>query len=115
MNEDDVARLARELAAAFLAAGNYTFSPNAASSAAGIAPVTGAELHDFVDDAGFAGLAVQAVGYEDGAAGPRIRVYVVYVRSIDRDLARLEREGWEGYPVVIKRTGLPRPLTGTRH
>jgi hypothetical protein len=58
------------------------------------------------DTPGFVAL---GVGEEGGQ--PNL---VIYVRSVNADLARLEREGWEGYPVVIKRTGLPRPLTGTR-
>jgi len=98
LNEADVARLAGQLAAVFLAAGNYTFSPSAASSVAGLAPASGAELHDFVDEAGFAGLAVQAVGYEEGAADPRIRVYVTRGR-------RLEVELPQGVGVVVTRVG----------
>jgi hypothetical protein len=58
---------------------------------------------------GAPGFVALGVGEERGQQS-----LVIYVRSVNRDLARLEREGWEGYPVVIKRTGLPRPLTGTR-
>jgi hypothetical protein len=58
---------------------------------------------------GIPGFVALAVSEDRG--GPNL---VIYVRSVTRDLARLARDGWEGYPVVIKRTGLPRPLTGTR-
>jgi len=54
------------------------------------------------------GFVALGVGEEGGRPS-----LIVYVRSVNSDLARLEREGWEGYQVVIKKTGLPRPLTGT--
>jgi len=98
LKEGDVARLARQLASALLEGGNYTFSPNAAGSVAGIAPASAEQLHEFVDDAGFAGLAVQAVGYEEGARDPRIYVYVTRGR-------RLEAELPQGVTVVVTRVG----------
>jgi hypothetical protein len=57
---------------------------------------------------GVPGFVALGVGEEGGQPS-----LVIYARSVNRDLVRLERDGWEGYPVIIKRTGLPRPLTGT--
>jgi hypothetical protein len=75
----DAKAVAQQLAQPFLSHGNYTFaSTKRADQRAGVSPAaTGGEAVDELLSEGFAGLAVQSVGYEEGAENPRVHVYIV--------------------------------------
>jgi hypothetical protein len=98
-----VALIAQRLAAKFLEAGNYTFS--APLSARGLTEVISAAadtraIDAYFEETGFAGLAVQSVGYEEGAENPKVHIYVT------RGPRKLEREiPEEGVPIEINRVG----------
>ncbi len=86
----DARSVAQQLAARFLENGNYTLA--GPMTAAGThAPLPAAtddrSLEGFFSDAGFAGLAVQSVGYEEGADEPKVHVYVT--KGSRRDEATL--------------------------
>jgi hypothetical protein len=72
--------VAQKLAAKFLAQGNYTSAPSMkGSSLTGLLPAAASEeadVEEFFDEAGFAGLAVQAVGHEVGSRRHKVHVYV---------------------------------------
>jgi hypothetical protein len=77
MREAD--KVAQELAAAFLQNGQYAFSNPMNPAALGqVLPATaGAVVSDVFEEAGFEGLSVQSVGYEEGADEPKVHVYVI--------------------------------------
>lgn len=106
----DVATLAQQLAATYLAGGNFVLS--GALKADAITELMPAAAHaeaagGYLDEVGFSGLAVQAVGYEEGADEPKIHVYVTKGRHQERDI------GPDGVPVVVDRVGrvMVRPET----
>lgn len=75
---EEVARLAQQLAARFLDQGRYAAAPPV--SARALASVMPAAAHaedvaEYIDEAGFVGFTVQAVGYEQGARNPKIHIY----------------------------------------
>lgn len=91
--------LARKLEAQFLANGNFVFAGAIRSDVAGfpnIAPASAAtELESqYPSDAGFAGLAVQSVGYEHGSdVEPTVHVYVTKgSRSAEYQITSLNDE-----------------------
>ncbi len=106
----EVAILAQQLAAAYLAAGNYAFSaPLNPDAIPGVMPAAaGAHVADeYMEEVGFSGLAVQAVGYEEGTDDPKIHVYVTKGRHLEREV------GPNNVPVVVDRVGrvMVRPET----
>lgn len=71
--------VAQQLAARFLEHGNYALAtPMNLKSLHSIMPAATANpvFGDFFDEGGFAGLAVQSVGYEEGAREPKVHIYV---------------------------------------
>ncbi|MCI0376221.1 MAG: S1 family peptidase [Gemmataceae bacterium] len=71
--------VAQQLAAEFLARGSYTFAnPMSAGALGHVMPAADSRkgLADFFDESGFEGLAVQSIGYEEGAAEPKVHIYV---------------------------------------
>ena len=88
--------VAEQLAARFLENGNYVFAgPMKATLAQGPLPAAAdaQSFEGFFSEAGFAGLAVQSVGYEKGAEQPKVHVYVT--KGSRRDEATLEGDGEE--------------------
>ena|SRR5437667_3461712 len=94
------------LAYEFLKRGNYSAAagPVQIPELAGVAPaaarVESEEL--FTSSDGFAGLAVQSVGYEAGVDDPKVYVYLTrgsagLVKSLPRDV--------EGIPIIAQRMG----------
>lgn len=73
------ALLAQQLAARFLEEGNYVFAGRLSAQAVSqvIPAATDATaVADYFEEPGFAGLAVQSLGYEEGADEPKVHVYV---------------------------------------
>jgi hypothetical protein len=69
--------VAQKLAAKFLEDGNYTSAASMSGTAASlISAARGLDIGPLFRQPGFAGLAVQAVGYEEGATSPRVHIYV---------------------------------------
>jgi hypothetical protein len=71
--------VAQQLAAKFLANGNYTFAnPMNAAALGHVMPAasSGQSFADFFDESGFEGLEVQSIGYEKGAEEPKVHIYV---------------------------------------
>jgi hypothetical protein len=77
---DAAEALARQLQERFLIGGNFVLAGPAGGSFAkrpgSVQAVTTDAFEDVYDDAGFAGLAVQAVGFEHGVDSPTVHVYV---------------------------------------
>jgi hypothetical protein len=75
----DAREVAQQLAARFLANGNYAFAdPISAGALKHMMPASapGSQFAGFFEESGFEGLSVQSVGYEAGAEEPRVHVYV---------------------------------------
>jgi hypothetical protein len=76
----DLPGVAQQLASRFLRDGNYYFAPHTLSTGgggAGVVPASTGFGEGGFDETGFAGLAVQAVGYEYGGDDPKLHVYVI--------------------------------------
>ena len=94
--------LARVIAASFLAGGNYTdAAPFGDNLAEGIFPAgaTTEEGFHYINNLGFAGLAVHSVGYEEGGDDERVHVYVT------KGQHKAEHEVNENVEVVVNRIG----------
>lgn len=98
-------QLAERLAARFLSRGSYSFAPTKRiPSHGGVAPASGdaAAMESLFVEEGFAGLAVQSVGYEEGASDPKVHVYVTKgTRRAERSLVEDDHD----IPIVINRMG----------
>jgi hypothetical protein len=71
--------VAQQMAAKFLEAGNYVFAgPLSADVISRVIPAATSvtAVADYFQQPGFAGLAVQSVGYEEGAKQPKVHIYV---------------------------------------
>src|SRR5437763_16723104 len=71
--------VAQQLAAKFLEHGNYAAAnPMNAAALRLVMPAAApdAAISEFIEEAGFEGLAVQSVGYEEGADEPKVHIYV---------------------------------------
>jgi hypothetical protein len=96
----DARSVAQQLAGKFLENGNYTLAgPMRATDAHRPLPAAANEqsLEVFFSEAGFAGLAVQSVGYEEGADQAKVHIYVT--KGSRRDEPTLADQGDE---VVIQ-------------
>ncbi len=95
--------MAQRLAARFLDQGRYVVAPPvSAKSLASVMPAAAqaGDVAGYIDEAGFAGLAVQAVGYEHGAKKPKIHIYITKGRPrAARELAST------GVEVEVNRVG----------
>lgn len=72
-------KIAQQLAAKFLAQGNYSFAnPLNVSALEHVLPAAAPShrLSDYFEEAGFEGLSVQSVGYEEGTQDPIVHIYV---------------------------------------
>jgi hypothetical protein len=94
----DARSVAQQLAARFLENGNYTFV-GAMKAAEGPHPAAAdaRSLEGVFSEAGFAGLAVQSVGYEEGSPQPKVHVYIT--KGSRKDEATLDESGGD---VVIQ-------------
>jgi hypothetical protein len=89
-----VSETAQRLAARFLEAGNYVFAePMSARALAHVMPAATIEVSESgLEQVGFAGLAIQAVGYEAGARAPKIHIYVTKGRHLERQFENVDVE-----------------------
>ena len=92
------------LAQRFLRSGNFVLAGVQGGIAPTILPATAdvREIPEY-DEYGFAGLAVQSVGVEEGVSEPKVHIYVT--KGSRRLLAREVNAGDEAIPVAINRIG----------
>lgn len=111
--------VAQRLAARLLEAGNFVFAaPMSRSALTDVLPAAGhpGAMERRFDELGFAGLAVQSVGYEDGVDEPKVHVYVTKgPRKREAEIPSADR----GVIVQINRIGKvvvrPEAASGATH
>jgi hypothetical protein len=94
--------VALALAERFLRDGNFVLAGAQGRGAIGAVPAAAAapDIPDY-DEYGFAGLAVQSVGVEEGVNDPKVHIYVTKGRTSEREV----EAGGEEVDVVINRIG----------
>jgi hypothetical protein len=100
------ARVAQQLAAKFLAQGNYGATTAIKGSAArrqfAAAALPETEIDEFYWDSGVSGLEVQAVGCEEGIKNPKVHIYVS--RASRREINALPTAGGD-VAIALNRMG----------
>ncbi|MER2528528.1 MAG: hypothetical protein ABTR07_11425 [Candidatus Competibacter denitrificans] len=92
-------QVAIDLANCFLADGRYVLAPAPGS---GVRPASSSSFLCNLEDAGFSGLSVQSVGYEEGKQNPKVHIYVT--RGSLGALRKLE-QSIRGVPIKINNIG----------
>jgi hypothetical protein len=94
--------IAIALAERFRQSGNFVLAGTQGRGPYGVLPAAAGvpEIPEY-DEYGFAGLAVQSVGVEEGVANPKIHIYVTKGRTAEREI----EAGNEEVVVVINRIG----------
>jgi hypothetical protein len=107
-SDSPAGKIASEIAAKFLEAGNFTFSggPLGRTSLKELLPASTTddeEADAFFDEPGVSDLAVQSVGYEQGSDDPKVHVYVT--RGPRRKEVQLPEDADAEVSLVVNRLG----------